>query len=342
MPTIELDNAGLVRPSRQADYITKLAGTHIADPGDPPPVLWLDFLQTTTAGNHDLIGYLQRVCGYCMTGCINEHVLFFIYGPGGNGKSTFVNALAGILGEYAVAAPLGTFVATRNIGHPCDLAMLRGARLVTVSETDEGRAWDEAKIKQLTGGDPVTARFMRRDFFTYRPTFKLMIVGNHKPSLRNVDDATRRRFHIIPFTKKPPVPDKFLEDTLKAEWPQILRWMLEGCLEWLKQGLNPPAVVTEATDSYFADQDTFGQWLDENCETGNPEWRYEATGKLFQNWRTFAEAAGLDPRSSKFFSEEIQRRGFEPSRQRIAGKVTRAFRGTSLHYDPTAAGINHD
>ena len=141
--------------------------------------------------------------------------------------------------------------------------MLRGARVVTASETEEGRQWAEARIKALTGGDRITARFMRMDNFTFLPTFKLFIVGNHKPGLRNVDDAMRRRFNLLPFLNKPVVKDLQLEESLRAEWPGILRWMIEGCLEWQRDGLAPPEIVRDATAAYFEEQNVFGEWLAE-------------------------------------------------------------------------------
>ncbi len=134
--------------------------------------------------------------------------MVFIHGGGGEGKTTLVNTICGALADYATIAAMDTFISTHGDRHPADLAMLRGARLVSASETEQGRAWAESRIKQLTGGDPITARFMRQDFFTFTPTFKLLILGNHRPVLRNVDEAARRRFNIVPFTRKPPVPDQ--------------------------------------------------------------------------------------------------------------------------------------
>lgn len=143
-------------------------------------------------------------------------------------------------------------------GHPTDLAMLNGARLVSASETEEGRAWAESRIKQVTGGDKISARFMRQDFFEFIPQFKLVIVGNHAPVLGNVDEAARRRFNIIPFTQKPVTPDRELEDKLKAEAGQILSWAIAGCLDWQANGLVRPEIVTAATRDYFEDQDLLG------------------------------------------------------------------------------------
>src|SRR6201993_1417127 len=142
---------------------------------------------------------------------------------------------------------MATFAASTNDKHPTDLAMRAGARLVTASETEEGRPWAEARIKALTGGDPISARFMRRDFFTYVPTFKLIVIGNHKPVLHNVDEAAKRRFNIVPFILKPATPDRELEQKLMQEAPAILQWMIEGCLDWLQNGLVPPQLVLEAT-----------------------------------------------------------------------------------------------
>src|SRR4029079_18211533 len=141
-----------------------------------------------------------RMAGYSLTGITREHALFFAYGTGGNGKGVFLNTLSAILSDYAAVAPMEAFIATQGERHPTDLAELRGARPVTSQETEEGRRWAESKIKALTGGDPITARFMRQDFFTYLPAFKLVIAGNHKPGLRGVDEAIRRRFHLVPFT----------------------------------------------------------------------------------------------------------------------------------------------
>jgi putative DNA primase/helicase len=173
--------------------------------------------------------------------------MFFGYGTGANGKSVFLSTFSGVLGDYARAASFDTFLASRGDRHPTDIAFLQGARLVSAAETPESRRWAEGKIKALTGGDQVAARFMRQDFFQFVPQFKLFITGNCKPSLRTVDEAIRRRFHLIPFAITIPAPerDKHLGEKLRGEWPGILSWMLVGCLEWQQEGLNPPAVVTD-------------------------------------------------------------------------------------------------
>jgi putative DNA primase/helicase len=242
--TVDL-RTGELRESRRQDGVTKL--TSVAPDVSECP-LWRKFLDEATNNDDEMIVFLQQWCGYCLTGITREHSLVFVHGGGGNGKGVFLNVVSNILNDYAVTAAMDTFTASRNDRHSTELAMLRGARLVTASETEEGRAWAEARIKQMTGGDPITARFMRQDFFTYKPNFKLTIIGNHKPVLRNVDDATRRRFLIVPFRHKPEKPDRELEQKLMAEAPAILQWMIEGCLDWQAKTLVKPQSVLDETN----------------------------------------------------------------------------------------------
>ena len=189
---------GKLRPHRPDDYVTKLTGV-VPDPSFQSP-MWLKFLNRVMGGDEELVAFLRRLTGYALTGLTWEHALFFLYGTGANGKTTFLNALISCAGDYHRTAPIETFTAAMGERHPTDLAGLRGARLVTAVETEEGRRWAESKIKVLTGGDRIAARFMRQDFFEFAPQFKLLIAGNHKPGLRSVDEAMRRRFNLIPFT----------------------------------------------------------------------------------------------------------------------------------------------
>ena len=237
-----------------------------------------------------------------------------MFGPGGNGKSVFVNVVTGIMDGYACVSAMDTFISSHNNRHETELAMLRGARLVTASETEEGKRWAELKIKQLTGGDPIAARFMRQNFFTFKPQFKLTIIGNHQPSLRSVDEAQRRRFNMVPFTRtpKPEEIDRLLEEKVKAEAPAILRWMIEGCLDWQSNGLVRPTSVADATAEYFAEQDLMAHWLEEACDAdkGN-EWKKAKVPVLFQSWKDYAIRAGEEPGTKKLFSAAMKRRGFE-------------------------------
>jgi P4 family phage/plasmid primase-like protien len=180
------------------------------------------------------------------TGVTSEHALFFLYGTGANGKSVFVNTVAAILGAYATNAPMDTFMAVHGERHPTDMAGLRGARLVTSIETEQGRRWAESRLKALTGGDKISARFMRQDFFEFIPQFKLVVAGNHKPSIRTIDEAMRRRLHLVPFTVTIPSKrrDRTLPERLLAERDGILAWAVQGCLEWQRIGLQPPPAVS--------------------------------------------------------------------------------------------------
>lgn len=312
---------GKMHQPRPSDFITKLTG---CNPDSREPTLWLKFLKDATRGDQAMMTYLQRVAGYCLTGLTTEHALFFIYGPGGNGKSVFLNVLVHILGDYAMSAPMDTFTVSRFASHPTDLAMLKGARLVTASETEEGRAWAEARIKALTGGDPITARFMRQDFFTYKPQFKLLFAGNHQPKVNAVDPAMRRRFNMLPFTFKPDSPDAILEEKLREESPRILGWALKGCMDWQAHGLGRPTSVIEATDEYFAAQDVFGQWVEDRCEVSPEHWELPAA--LFRDWGAYAREHGEAPGSLVTLAEKLEKHGF---RKRKSGGV-RSYVGLKL------------
>jgi putative DNA primase/helicase len=322
--TVDLQN-GELRESSQHDGITKSTSVAPDDSGDCPQ--WIRFLEETTGGDKELIRFLQQWCGYSLTGITREHALVFVYGPGGNGKSVFLNIVTNILKSYATTAAMDTFTASAADKHPTDLAMLRGARLVTASETEDGRAWAESRIKQMTGGDRISARFMRQDFFEFTPQFKLTIIGNHKPVLRNVDEAARRRFLIVPFEHKPEKPDRELEQKLMQEAPSILRWMIKGCLDWQTHGLVKPASVLAATEEYFSDQDLFEHWLEEECSCapGNNNVS-ETSSALFKSWRDYSLSAGNSPGTQQSFKDQMIRHGFKFYR----GRKAREFFGVRL------------
>jgi putative DNA primase/helicase len=318
---------GRMREHRRDDRMTKVS---TATPkGDCPT--WHGFLADVTGGDADLIAYLQLMVGYCLTGITSEHALFFLYGTGANGKSVFVNVITTILGDYAANAPMDTFMDARNDRHPTDLAGLRGARFVSSIETEQGRRWNESKVKAITGGDKVSARFMRQDFFEYVPQFKLVIAGNHKPSIRNVDEAMKRRLHLIPFTVTipPEKRDGRLTDKLLKERDGILAWAVEGCSRWQQQGLKPPASVVSATEEYFEAEDALGQWIEERCLLAKTS--REGVSDLFSDWREWAERAGEFVGSVKRFSELMATRKFEKCR--LTGGV-RGLTGLSLRPKP--------
>lgn len=319
---IDLRN-GQCRPHDRAGQMTKV--TTAAPQGDCPT--WRAFLHDVTGGDTALIAYLQTVVGYCLTGVTSEHALFFLYGTGANGKSVFVNVIATILGDYAANAPMDTFMETRSDRHPTDLAGLRGARFVSSIETEQGRRWNESKIKTITGGDKVSARFMRQDFFDYTPHFKLVIAGNHKPSIRNVDEAMKRRLHLIPFTVTVPPErrDSGLTEKLLMERDGILAWALEGCLLWQQTGLQQPHSVTAATEEYFEAEDAMGRWLEDRCvRHANAK---SLTAELFNDWKQWAEANGEFLGSMRRFSDALLARRFEKWRNSMG---VRGFVGIGL------------
>lgn len=322
--TVDL-TTGKRRDGLPDEGITKVTAVAPAETGDCP--LFQHFLLEATGGDRDLVKFLQQWFGYCLTGDIREHALLFGYGPGGNGKGVLLNTIVGIMGDYAVVAPADTFTASIGDRHPTDVAMLRGARLVAASETEKGRKWAESRIKQLTGGDPVTARFMRRDFFTFQPEFKLFIVGNHEPTLDTVDDAARRRINIVPFLHRPEHTDMELTDKLRQEWPGILRWMIDGCVDWQFSGLSRPQCVLDATADYFDEQDLFGQWLSDRCEVSVGNERLFATSAgLYQSWCHYSNSAGEKPGSQKAFAALLKKRKLSEARTKSA----RGFVGIRL------------
>ena len=220
-------------------YITKATSV---SPDDGAPGLWLRFLDTITGGNADLIAYLQRAAGYSLTGETREQCLFFLYGTGQNGKGVFLSTLRAIMGDYAKTCDADVFMDTGPQRHTTELARLRGARFVSIDETDQGCKFNEKRIKRLTGGGEIEARLMAQDNFEFMPQFKLWFAGNHKPQLRGVGKAMQRRLQLIPFTVTIPDEDRDdkLAEKLRAEYPRILRWMLEGLAAWQDYGLAAP------------------------------------------------------------------------------------------------------
>nr|WP_272870014.1 phage/plasmid primase, P4 family [Neoroseomonas oryzicola] len=317
---------GKVRDHRRDDLFTKVTAT--APAGDCPR--WLEFLHQITQGDEDVIAYLQRWVGYMLTGETREHAFLFVYGPGGNGKGVLLNTVAAMLGDYAATAPMETFMASQHDRHPTDLAGMRGARLVLAQETEAGRVLAEGRIKSLTGGDKISARFMRADFFEFVPAFKLVMVGNHRPVIRNPDDAMRRRLHLLRLTFRPTKPDQELPNRLRAELPGILRWAVEGCMAWQREGLRMPDAVRRATDEYFAEQDLISQWVAERCEAVPSA--TTPSSAAFRDWKSWAERRGEFAGSNKTFSADLEKHF-----ARAKGRDGNVFRGVRLR--PGDSGV---
>lgn len=270
--------------------------------------------------------FLQRVAGYCLTGDVREHALFFVHGPGGSGKSTFIEMLKQIMGSYAWSAPMEAFLSSYNSRHPTDIAGLCGRRMVTATETEQHRHWNESRIKELTGDDTITARFMRQDYFEFSPSHKLVLIGNHAPSLRSTGSEMRRRFHIIPFDCQPKERDTYLKDKLRDEREAILSWMIQGAVKWHQQGLQPPQTIIQATEAYFECEDAFGNWLETNVLQAGGE--RDTTVRLYDSYAKHLGELGEQPVTQKQFGAELKRRGFRSTRFRdVTHKQWRGWSG---------------
>ena len=298
--TVDLSNGEMIEPDPKAmcSKVTAVA------PASGDASVWFRFLHEATGGDKALQRFVQKQVGYALTGDMSEQTLSFVWGQSTTGKTTFIEAIAGMFGSYSVEAAMETFVASGgSAGHPTDLAGLVGARLVTSEETQAGRRWDEQRIKKITGGGRIRVRFMRQDFFEYRPTYKLMVIGNHEPEIGTVDDAMRRRIHIVPFVHKPDEIDRHLGAKIEQEWPQILTWAIEGCLLWQKEGLDPPEVVLTRTEQYFDEEDPLQQWLDERCRM--EEAALVSRMDLYRSWVQWCHAHGEEPGGAKTFKRRM-------------------------------------
>jgi putative DNA primase/helicase len=323
---------GELRPHRREDLMTKVAP--VAYEAQAAAPTWEAFLHRIFGGDADLIRFVQKAVGYSLTGSIQEQCMFILYGTGANGKSTFLNAVNRMLGEYASHTPTETLLVNRSDGVRNDLARLQGARFVTAVEAEGGRRLAEAQVKQLTGGDKVTARYLYQEHFEFYPTFKLWLAVNHKPLIQGTDHAIWRRIRLIPFTVTIPEAerDKQLEEKLLAELPGILRWAVEGCLAWQHEGLEPPRAVTGATGEYRVEMDVIAAFIRECCESGATQ--VARARALYAAYCAWCAAVGETPVPQKRFGEELKQRGF------TAGKHQgdRCWRGIGLRDSGTGLG----
>jgi len=240
---------------------------------------WMKFLKRIFNKDQELISYVQRLVGYCLTGDSTEHVLPFLYGVGSNGKSTFVEVLMDLLGpDYSMKASRDLVMMKKGQSHPTDLADLYGRRFIVCSEAEDGRRLAESLVKDLTGGDRIRARRMRENFWEFKPTHHLRLVGNHKPVINGTDHGIWRRVKLIPFeiVIPPEERDPKLREKLQRELPGILNWAIDDCQKWREEGLQEPERITQATQSYAKEMDEVGRFIDDYCERGE-EFQASAT-----------------------------------------------------------------
>jgi putative DNA primase/helicase len=310
--TVDL-RTGQLRPHCATDYITKLAKVEYQSDAVAPT--WTAFLKHVMAGNDEMVGFIQRAAGYSLSGSTKERAIFIPWGSGKNGKSTLLDTLAAILGDYAQQAPANTLMAKRDDTIPNDVARLAGARLVTAIETAEGKRLDEALVKHVTGDRRIAARFLHQEWFEFRPTFKVWLATNHKPVVRGSDNAIWDRIKLIPFTVR--IPDEDIDhdlgDKLLDEAPGILNWLIKGCLDWQREGLGVPEAVKEATDEYRTEMDAIGTFITDCCIVGKDKIAIAAA--LFRAYIEWCEQNNERKPSQREFGMRLTERGFSRGRR---------------------------
>jgi putative DNA primase/helicase len=293
---------GELRPGKPDDMISK--STAIAPSERAHCPRWKDFLKFAHDGNEEVISFLQRYCGYCLTGLTREEVLVFLAGKDGTGKGTFTKTICGIMRDYAGIVPVTMFTDPNWRALEYYRAQLPGLRLVLASEPGQDTQWNEGFVNEITGSDRLSARHPRGTPFSFDPTHKLMMHGNSVPDLKGAPSGIRRRLRIALFDHAPVIADTTLKDKLRVEWPDILRWMIDGCLAWQRDGLNPPEAITKATKDYFEQQDTFARFIADRCNL-LPSARLQPN-KLRSAFNDWAEKNGEPPQSSKAFHNTIR------------------------------------
>jgi len=330
--TLDL-RTGQLRSHDQKDMITKLAPVAYNPSARCPR--WLEFLDMIMLSRKSLVEFLKRALGSSLTGITSDKAMFILYGPGGdNGKSTMVEVIEMLLGNYARRTPVDTFLKKREGSIPNDIARLRGARFVWAAENDRGVRLAESLIKEMTGGDRLAARFLHGEFFEFMPTFKIWFATNHKPVIRG-DAAIWRRLKLVPFdytiTKDKQMKRHEVMAMFQSELPGILNWAIEGCLEWQRDGLGVPDEVINATREYEAEQDTFSMFLEERCVRA-PNARVMSLA-LYREYKAWAEEHGETPASHKTFASLMSERGFAKAKTMKGALYSGLGLRTEDHYD---------
>lgn len=323
---------GQLGPSDPARLHTR--ATTITPDWDQTPGLWHYFLESTFEGQDEqLIGYVQRLLGYSITGAVTHHVLPFLHGAGANGKSTMLDVVMHLLGSYAGSTPAG-FLMQGMQQHETEIARLSGLRFVVASEVNERDRFDEAKVKQLTGGDTLTARFMRQDHFTFTPTHHLWLMGNKQPRVQTGGESFWRRLRMIPFANVVPRAERdehLTQKLIDEEGPAILAWIIDGARDSLAKGVRDPESVLAATREYASEEDALGQYVEERLRTGTAGHEKAATVRAdYEDW---CHRNGEQPMSAQVLSRELRTR-FDVKLTKSNG--TRQYDGVMLYVDPDA------
>lgn len=328
--TIDL-RSGVIRPHSRRDLVTRI--TEVAYHPDAGCPTWDRFLLDVFDGDQDLIDFVQRFAGYSLTGDVSEQVMVFAHGSGRNGKTTLLNTLRGITGDYGMQLDPAVLTGEAGEQHPTGLTDLRGARFVATVETEQGNRLNESLVKQLTGGDPIRARRMRQDFFEFLPTHKLWFAGNHLPRIGGTDIGIWRRLALLPFRVEfgPEKADRHLPAKLAAESAGILAWAVQGCLWWQSDGLGIPTAVTEATGAYRESQDHIGRFMADVCVVGPS--CYVATAQLRDAYEKWCHDQGERAWSAQAMGRELTAKGFQTTTLGTGFDRRRGWIGVGLMAD---------
>jgi putative DNA primase/helicase len=309
--TIDLQK-GEFREHRREDMITKIA--NVAYDGEADCPVWKQFIRKIMDYKPELIEFLQTAAGWALTGDTSEQTMFILFGSGANGKSTFLNVLMKLLGDYAIAASTETFMKKNGDQISNDIARLRGTRFVVTSEAEQGKRLSEPLIKLITGTDAMTARFLYGEFFSFTPTFKIFMASNHKPMIRGTDLGIWRRIKLIPFTTTiaQEKQDKHLEQKLLEEKPGILNWLIEGTRRWFEKGLSAPSIITSATEEYRSEMDVLGAFIKECC-VQSPDGIVRAR-EIFRAYQEWCEENNEHACSERFLAMRLKELGLEKGR----------------------------
>jgi putative DNA primase/helicase len=331
---LDLDEQRIIEDT--AALVTKTVRCGVDPSGDCPK--FKAFLNQIFAGNESVTSFVQRAVGYSLSGYTKEQCLFLLIGSGSNGKSTLLNTLQYVLGDYGATTPAQTLMVNRHGNEQTnDLAKLVGIRFVTATETEKGQRLAESKIKRITGGDRIACRELYKNLIEFDPQFKIWLATNDLPQFSGGDQSMARRIRVIefPVTFDEKTQDHELQNRLLKEAPEILNWALQGYAEWKMQGLNPPEDVLLATQSYRAENDSIGQFIETCCIRESKA--KATTGHLYQAYEDWCRASAIDLMPKNSFGKELRRRDFAP----VKGRSGNGWAGIRLKREenPDGSGL---